>query len=439
MAERMRSLMAASVAAALAGLLFGFDTAVISGVIGPLAAEFVLTPAEQGWTVSSALIGTLLAAMFSGTLGDKFGSRYILLWVGSCFIVSAIGCAIATGPASFGIFRFVGGLAIGGASVLAPVFISEISPAARRGFLVGMFQIFIVIGILLAYVSNALVDVINVGPTAWRWKMAVLIAPGSIFMAAMFCTPQSPRWLASKGDTATARAIATQLGMGDVALTYASDSAAHLSWARHRRPILLAIALASFNQLSGINAILYYLNDIFASGGYTALSSILQAVAVGVANLFATLVGMVLIDRLGRRTLLLIGSVGTASALAGIALIYVYPGYEQFLLLLLIIYISFFAISQGAVIWVYLSEIFPTPVRARGQALGSATHWIWAAILSGSFKWIADSFDKALPFWFFAAMMALQFFVVWKVFPETGGKSLEEIEADMASGEQHAS
>jgi MFS family permease len=228
-----------------------------------------------------------------------------------------------------------------------------------------------------------------------------------------------------------AKTIAEKLGMTDVDLTGISNDNDRLNWAAHWRPILLAIGLASFNQLSGINAILYYLNDIFAAGGYSQLSSNLQAVAVGVANLLATFLGMFLIDRLGRRSLLLIGSVGTAIALAGVALIYSIPGYESYLLALLIIYIVFFAISQGAVIWVYLSEIFPTSVRSRGQALGSATHWIWAAVLSGSFKWVADSFDKALPFWFFSAMMVLQLVVVLKFFPETKGKSLEQIQGEM--------
>lgn len=423
----------ASIAAALAGLLFGFDTAVISGVINPLSQELSLNSAQQGWAVSSALVGTLIAAIFSGSLGDKWGSRLVLLWVGFGFFVSAIGCALANGLIAFSAFRFIGGLAIGGASVLAPVFISEISPATRRGMLVGMFQIFIVLGILLAYLSNAIVDMLVLSEAAWRWKMAVLILPGAIFVGALLYTPPSPRWLASKGELERAQDIAAKLGLTDVDLAAINQSEDRLNWVSHWRPMLLAITLASFNQLSGINAILYYLNDIFAAGGFSKLSSNLQAVAVGVANLLATLLGMFLIDRLGRRSLLLVGSLGTAFALVGVAFTYAAPGHEHYLLPLLIVYIAFFAISQGAVIWVYLSEIFPTSVRSRGQALGSATHWIWAAVLSGSFKWVADSFDKALPFWFFAAMMLLQFIAVWRFFPETKGKSLEAIQDELRS------
>ncbi|HVJ02646.1 MAG TPA: sugar porter family MFS transporter [Sphingomonas sp.] len=423
-------------AAALAGLLFGFDTAVISGVATPLAESFGLNEAEKGLAVSAALFGTLVAAMVAGMPGDRYGARAVLRWIGVAFLVSALGCALAEGLASFALFRFIGGLAIGGSSVLAPVFIAEISPAKRRGALVGLFQVSIVTGILAAYLSNALVAHLFV-EDAWRWKLAVMIVPGAIFLAAMFVIPQSPRWLAARGRVEEGRTIAERLGIEEWATIEERAAAgepagARLEWRRHKKPILLAIGIASFNQLSGINPILYYLNDIFAAAGFGEVSADLQAVAIGATNLIATLFAMTLIDRVGRRTLLLIGAAGTALALAGVATVYSASGHEALLLPLLIGFIAFFAISQGAVIWVYLSEIFPTAVRARGQALGSATHWIWAAVLSLGFPVVAARYDQAAPFWIFAAAMVVQFFVVWRFFPETKQVLLEEMDEAIA-------
>lgn len=421
----------AVLAAALAGLLFGFDTAVISGVVTPIAHEFALDETGKGVAVSAALIGTLVAAMAAGIPGDRYGARAVLRWIGGAFILSAIGCALAWDLTSFAVFRFIGGLAIGGSSVLAPVFIAEVSPAARRGALVGLFQISIVTGILAAYLSNAAVAQLIPGPEAWRWKLGVMLVPGAIFLAAMAVLPQSPRWLVAKGRVDEGHAAAARLGLADweaIAGRIGSESG-RLSWSAHSKPILLAFGLASFNQLSGINPILYYLNDIFAAAGFDTVSADLQSVAIGATNLIATLVAMTIIDRVGRRTLLLIGSVGTALALAGVAAVYSTEGQEALLLPLLVVFIAFFALSQGAVIWVYLSEIFPTAVRARGQALGSATHWIWAAALSFGFPIVAGEMSQALPFWIFAAAMAAQFLVVWRFFPETRQVQLEDMDA----------
>ena len=432
------------VVASLAGMLFGFDTAVIAGVTHSLVNEFSLTPAGVGWAVSSALWGTLLGALASGPPADRFGSRDLLRLVGFLYMLSAIGCAIAWNLPTFLVFRFLAGVAIGSSSVLAPVYISEISPAERRGALVGLFQINIVIGILLAYCSNFLVAAAVDGAVAWRVKLAVAVLPAATFFILLFTIPNSPRWLALKGRIEEARQSLVRLGSLDPVAVVASytvraagTAAPRLSWRLHRRPILLAVGLACFNQLSGINAILYYLGDIFAAAGFRAWSADLQSVAIGAANLAATLVGLVLIDRLGRRTLLLIGSVGTAIALVGVALIMATAAARGWLLPLLVLFIASFAVSQGAVIWVYLSEIFPTAVRARGQGLGSAAHWILNAVISAAFPVIA-AHSRAAPFAFFAIAMIVQFFVVFALFPETRGVALERMEDVMRSARRGA-
>ena len=434
-----RTHIAIVVAASLAGLLFGFDTAVIAGVTHSLREVYALSPAGLGATVSSALWGTLIGAVALGGPGDRFGSRNVLRFIGALYAVAALGCALAWNLPSFVIFRFLVGLAIGGSSVLAPVYIAEIAPAERRGALVGLFQLNIVLGILLAYCSNFLVARLFPGPDAWRLKLAVAAVPALVFFVLLFSIPDSPRWLASKGRIGAAAASLKRLGVaGPEAAAEALQRAAagevsgeSLSWTRHRRPMLLAVTLALFNQLSGINAILYYLGDIFAAAGFSALSSDLQSVVIGATNLLATILGMSVIDKLGRKALLLTGAVGTAAALAGVAIIMRTGTHRELLLPLLVGFIAAFALSQGAVIWVYLSEVFPTAVRARGQSLGSATHWIMNALVSAVFPAIA-AYSAAVPFAFFAAMMALQFFVVWLAFPETKGVTLERMAERMS-------
>jgi sugar porter (SP) family MFS transporter len=429
-----RTHLAIVVAASLAGLLFGFDTAVIAGVTHSLRLEYSLSPAGLGATVSSALWGTLAGALAAGAPGDRFGSRNTLRLIGALYTMAALGCALAWNLPSFVIFRFLVGLAIGGSSVLAPVYIAEIAPAQRRGALVGLFQFNIVLGILLAYCSNFAVGSLVPGPAAWRIKLAVAAIPAAVFFILLFTIPDSPRWLVLKGRIDAAVASLKRLGIADSQAVAAEMQqsqpqqpvAQTLSWARHRRPILLAVMLAVFNQLSGINAILYYLGDIFTAAGFNALSSDLQSVAIGATNLAATVVGMSFIDRLGRKALLLIGAVGTAAALAGVAAIMAMGAHRELLLPLLIGFIASFALSQGAVIWVYLSEVFPTAIRARGQSLGSATHWIMNALVSAVFPSVA-AYSTSLPFAFFALMMALQFVVVWLVFPETKGVALEQM------------
>jgi sugar porter (SP) family MFS transporter len=421
--------------ASLAGILFGFDTAVIAGVTHALREVFSLSPAGLGAAVSSALWGTLLGALIIGTPGDRYGSRDMLRVVGMLYVISALGCALAWNFTSFAVFRFLAGIAIGGSSVLAPVYLAEIAPANRRGALVGLFQLNIVIGILLAYGSNFCVARFIAGADVWRYKLAVAALPAMIFSILLLTIPHSPRWLAAKARLAEAESSLRRLGHANPRSEldgYAISQEARggpdskLSWARHRRPILLAIGLACFNQLSGINAVLYYLGDIFAAAGFDAWSADLQSVVIGATNLAATLLGISLLDRVGRRTLILIGSVGTALALVGVALIMGNDAARAWLLPLLIVFIASFAVSQGAVIWVYLSEIFPTPVRARGQAIGSATHWIFNALIAGAFPVIA-AHSKAVPFAFFAGMMVVQFIAAFFLMPETRGVALERM------------
>ena len=426
-------------AVSLAGLLFGFDTAVVSGVTQSLRAVFGLTPTGLGLAVSAALWGTVLASLTLGRAGDRFGARALLKAVGALYLLSALGCALAWNLTSFIVCRFLTGVAIGGTSILAPIYLTEVSPAEQRGARVGQFQINVVVGILLAYVSNLAVEAFTGGAAVWRWKLAVAVLPALVFLAVMQFVPRSPRWLISKGrlEEATAslrtlgyadpQGVARQIVAAETAAAASQESQDRLSWRRHRKPILLAIAIGMFNQLSGINAILYYLGDIFSFAGFNTLSANAQSVVVGVANLVATLVAMSVIDRAGRRKLLLVGSVITASAQGGVAVI-LFAGQGQALLLpLLVLFIVGFAASQGAVIWVYLSEIFPTAVRARGQSVGVATHWVMNACIAAVFPGIA-ALSKGLPFFFFSAMMVLQLLFVVTWLPETKGVELESME-----------
>jgi sugar porter (SP) family MFS transporter len=429
------ALVGAVAAAALAGLLFGFDTAVIAGVTHDVTRVYHLTPATLGITVSSALWGTLLGAMASGKPGDRYGSRDGLRAMAILYFISSVGCALAWSWPVLLVARFIGGVAIGGSSVLAPVYMAEISPARRRGALVGLFQVNIVVGILLAYLSNFLLDQLSLGPDAWRWKLAITAVPAALLWLMLARAPQSPRWLVAKGRKDEALAALAQLG-GDPqtdAQEPAPEPGARLSWRVHRKPILLAVTLALFNQLTGINALLYYLNDIFAAAGFGHATASLQAVAIGATNLVFTLLAMTVIDRFGRKRLLLVGSVGMAICLGLASWILNGSSHSGWLLYVLVGFIAAFAFSQGAVIWVYISEIFPTPVRARGQALGSSTHWLANAVIAGAFPAIA-AWKPGAPFLVFAAMMVLQLIVVALFYPETMGVKLESIAEKLQSG-----
>jgi sugar porter (SP) family MFS transporter len=438
-------LIRSTIVAALGGLLFGFDTAVISGTTGALSRTFALSAGGLGITVASALWGTILGAMFAGFPGERFGRRDSLRGTAVLYVASALGCALAWDWNALIFFRMIGGLAIGASSVLGPLYIAEIAPAKWRGRLVGFFQFNVVAGILVAYLSNYLIGLTSVAAAGtdaeWRWKLGVTALPAVLFLGMLFTIPRSPRWLAARGRTVDAREVLRQIGEEDVdaALRQITTTTLHdskqgtdaLFQAKYRLPIFLAIAIGMFNQLSGINAILYYLNDIFAKAGFDKVSGDLQAVAVGATNLIFTVIGMSIIDYAGRKKLLLAGSVGTAVCLGGVAAVFASGSHENLLVWLLIGFIAFFAFSQGAVIWVYLSEVFPTPVRAKGQSLGSFTHWIMNAAIAGVFPVMA-AWSKSIPFVFFAAMMAVQFFVVLFVFPETKGVALEKMQEKLS-------
>jgi SP family arabinose:H+ symporter-like MFS transporter len=430
-------LLRSAVVAALGGLLFGFDTAVIAGATNALSSAYALTPALLGFTVASALWGTVLGSVFASGPSDRYGRLACLQALAVLYIVTSLGCALAWNWTSFVLFRFIGGIAIGGSSVIGPMYIAEIAPAAKRGRLVGFFQFNVVAGILVAYLSNYLIGLLNLGDVEWRWKLGVTAVPAVLFFFTLFSIPQSPRWLVGRGALDEARNILARIGepdpdgevrhMVDSVKSETRGKAEPLFIRKYRLPVFLAISIGMFNQLSGINAILYYLNDIFEKAGFSRVSSDLQAVAIGFTNLLFTMLAMTIIDRVGRRKLLLIGAVGTAVCLAGVAAIFATGSYEQLLVWLLVGFIAFFAFSQGAVIWVYLSEVFPTLVRAKGQSLGSFTHWIMNAIISAVFPWVA-TISRPAPFVFFSIMMLVQFVVVFFFYPETRGVSLEEMQ-----------
>jgi sugar porter (SP) family MFS transporter len=429
-------LLKSSVVAALGGLLFGFDTAVIAGTTHALTETFHLSPAALGMTVSAALWGTILGSMLAGIPGDKIGRRDSLRILAVLYLISSLGCALAWSLPALIFFRFIGGLGIGGSSVLGPMYIAEVAPAKWRGRLVGMFQFNIVFGILLAYFSNYLVGEMQLGAAEWRWKLGIPALPALFFLLMLFGIPRSPRWLVSKQRIEEAREVLRMTGeenyqqeLQDIIVSIDAEHVTRdplFSW-KYRLPIFLAVSIGMFNQLSGINAILYYLNDIFAFAGFSKVSSDLQAVAIGGTNLLFTMLAMSVIDRIGRKTLLLVGSVGTALCLAGVAGVFFTGRHQNLLVWLLIGFIAFFAFSQGAVIWVYLSEVFPNRVRAKGQSLGSFSHWFMNALISGIFPMLAAK-SGGYPFFFFSVMMAAQFLVVLFVYPETKGVSLEDMQ-----------
>lgn len=426
-----------TVVAALGGLLFGFDTAVISGTTSALTQTYHLSPKLLGITVASAIWGTVLGAMLAGLPGERYGRRDSLRGLAILYLISGLGCAAAWSWDALVAFRFIGGLGIGGSSVLGPMYIAEIAPARLRGRLVGMFQFNVVFGILLAYFSNYVIGMQQFGASEWRWDLGVTAIPAALFLIMLFTIPRSPRWLAKKGRVAEARTVLQLTGdenfehdLQEIVQSLSAEqkqTAEKLFSRKYLLPIFLAVTVGMFNQLSGINAILYYLNDIFSHAGFSKLSGNIQAVVVGFTNLIFTMLAMSVIDRMGRKTLLLIGSVGTAACLAGVATIFFTGQHQNFLLWLLVGYIAFFAFSQGAVIWVYIAEVFPNNVRAKGQSLGSFSHWFMNALISGIFPLMAAR-SGAYPFVFFSLMMVVQFFVVLFIYPETKQLTLEEMQ-----------
>ncbi len=437
------ALLRASIIAALGGLLFGFDTAVISGTTDQLREVFGLTANTLGFTVASALIGTIFGAMLSGKPSDVLGRRKTLSWIAVLYFVSAVGCAIAWDWYSLLVFRLIGGLGVGASSVVAPMYIAEISPAAFRGRLVAITQFNIVLGILVAYMSNYLVAQMAYGAAEWRVMFGIEAVPAAIFFVLLFGTPRSPRWLVAQGRRDEAVKVLEAVGAESVEKVV-SEIEESLALERHstqeplfqqayNKPIMLAFAISTFNQLSGINALMYYAPQIFQMAGAGADSALLQAVLVGGLNLVVTMCALLVIDKFGRKKLMIVGSIGYILSLAATAAAFYTYGtdFDEFgsmvVLVSLLVFIASHAFGQGAVIWVFLSEIFPNRVRARGQAFGSFIHWFFAAAISWTFPIIAEVSGGHI-FAFYSAMMVLQLIWVLKVMPETKGVPLEEIQ-----------
>ena len=425
-----------SVIIALGGFLFGLDTAVISGAEQKIQEIWGLSVFEHGLTVSIALIGTVFGAMLGGIPSDKLGRKKTLFWIAVLFLVSAVGSALAIDWPVFLFFRFVGGLGVGCSSVTAPMYISELAPASHRGRLVAMFQFNVVFGILIAFLSNYLLK--DLGENSWRWMLAIQAFPAIIFLLLILLIPESPRWLiVKKGMDDEARAILTLIDptQAENELTAIKQSCTNIPNSKPENlfsrkyifPVTLAIVFAVFNQVSGINAILYYAPRIFEMTGLGEDASFLSSAGLGLVNFIFTLLAVNYIDRYGRRTLMIIGSFGLIITLGLVAMAFYLENFNGYAVpIYLFVYIAFFAFSQGAVIWVFISEIFPNEVRAKGQALGSFTHWLFATIIAFTFPYITASLGGGNSFMLFAVMMVIQLVFVWKVMPETKGKSLDQ-------------
>jgi MFS transporter, SP family, arabinose:H+ symporter len=427
-----------SLTSALAGFLFGFDTVVISGAEQRIQVLWQLTPGMHGFAIASALYGTVLGSILGGIPTDRFGRKPTLFGIGVLYIASAVGSALASDVNLFIIARFIGGLGIGISTVVAPLYISEIAPAKHRGLLAGMFQFNIVFGIVVAYLSNALLT--GIGPDAWRWMLGVAALPSLLYAILCLGLPESPRWLLGrKRDRAAGEAVlrliepaATEQEIAATATAIMDASATRAQagpfWTRALRvPILLAILIAVFNQMSGINAILYFAPRIFELTGLGPHAAMLQSVGIGITNLVFTFVGLWLIDRLGRRTLLYIGSFGYIASLGLVAWAF-FTGHVSIVPICIFAFIAAHAIGQGTVIWVYISEIFPNRHRAEGQALGSSTHWIFAALLTTFFPKMVSVFAPGYVFLFFCGMMVLQLVWVKTMVVETKGVALEDVQ-----------
>ncbi|MCX6225797.1 MAG: sugar porter family MFS transporter [Bacteroidia bacterium] len=426
-----------SIIVALGGFLFGFDTAVISGVEKHIQELFQLSSFWHGFTISSALIGTVAGALIAGRPADRFGRKPILFIIAVLYVLTAIGSALADNVTSFIIFRFLGGIGVGASSVVAPTYIAEISPAKVRGRMTALFQFNVIFGILMAFVSNYLLR--TAGDEPWRWMLGVAGFPAFIFFSLLFLIPESPRFLIKIGKIDLARQILQKIEVSSIEKeieeikSSVSKSAAHavgLFSRQYFKPISIAFLVAMFNQFSGINAILYYAPRIFELSGLSNSDSMFQSILVGITNGIFTILGMILIDRVGRRKLLIVGSLGMSVCLGLIAKTFYLQQFTGYgLLTLLLVYIMFFAFSTGAVIWVLIAEIFPNKVRGKGQSLGSFTHWFFAALITFLFPVVAKASQNGVghAFAFFAIMMVVQVIVVWRYFPETKGRTLEDI------------
>lgn len=429
-----------SITVALAGFLFGFDTAVISGADQPIQKLWNTSPAFHSWfIISMALWGTVIGSLFGGIPTDKYGRKKTLFWIGVLYLVSALGSSLAWDPVSFSIFRFLGGLGVGASSVAAPTYISEIAPSSNRGRLVALYQFNIVFGILIAFLTNFLIGQ-WLGVDQWRLMLGLEAIPAFLYCVFVLSVPESPRWLVlKKNDISKAKEILTIINDGSVAIDEQiriitqhekEDHNEPFLSAKYSFPIMLAFFLAFFNQVSGINFVLYYAPRIFEMAGLGASTALLSSTGVGVVNLLFTFLGIYLIDRSGRRTLMIYGSLGYIISLGIISWAFKTGGEGTLVVIFVFTFIASHAIGQGAVIWVFISEIFPNRVRAYGQSLGTGTHWVFAALITATtlpiINWLGN--NPWILFAFFGVMMVLQLLWVLFIMPETKGKSLEELE-----------
>ncbi|GHA49624.1 MFS transporter [Salinimicrobium marinum] len=436
----MKKIFAWSISAALAGFLFGFDTVVISGADKALQEAWGTSDAFHGSVVMAmALWGTVIGAIFGGFPTNHFGRKNTLLGIGFLYIISALGSALVNDPVSFAIFRFIGGLGVGASTIAAPTYVSEIAPQKYRGRLVSLYQFNIVLGILIAFLSNYLLR--NTGEEPWRWMLGVEAIPAVIYTIFVVMVPRSPRWLISKARNAEAEkvllAIHPDSDIKEKMTEIRQQSETKLAgenifMKKYRFPLILAFLVAFFNQLSGINALLYYAPRIFEAAGLGESTALLSSIGVGVVNLLFTILGVVLIDKLGRKQLMLIGSIGYIISLSLVAASFFLDWGGLSVPIFLFLFIAAHAIGQGAVIWVFISEIFPNHLRAMGQSFGSSTHWLLAAIIPSLIPFLFSTVGPAYVFAFFAFMMFLQLLFVIFMMPETKGKSLEELSEELS-------
>ena len=432
----MKKIVVWALIASLAGFLFGFDTVVISGADKKLQQLWNSSDAFHGTVVMGmALWGTVLGAIFGGIPTNKIGRKNTLLWIGILFFISALGSAFANDPYVFAAFRFIGGLGVGASTIAAPAYISEIAPAKDRGRLVAFYQFNIVLGILMAFLSNYLLN--DVGENSWRWMMGVQAIPSVIYVLLIISIPKSPRWLLSKFKNEEARKVLQIMGqeadyenmkkeieIDNNNATLADDN---IFLKKYRTPLVLAFLMAFFNQLSGINAFLYYSSRIFQEAGLGESTALLSSIGIGVVNLIFTLLGVFLIDKLGRKILMYIGSIGYIVSLSLVAMAFFFQWGGIAVPVFLFLFIAAHAIGQGAVIWVFISEIFPNHLRASGQSFGSTTHWVLAAIIPSLIPFLFSTVGPGVVFLFFAVMMVFQLLFVAFMMPETKGISLEEL------------
>ncbi|MDP5158954.1 MAG: sugar porter family MFS transporter [Flaviramulus sp.] len=433
-----------SITAALAGFLFGFDTVVISGADKKLQALWGSSNAFHGSVVMAmALWGTVFGALFGGMPTNRLGRKKTLIWIGLFYFISAVGSALVNDPYTFAFFRFLGGIGVGASTIAAPAYVSEISPAKDRGRLVALYQFNIVFGILIAFLSNYLLR--NVGENAWRWMIGVEAFPALIYTVLIFTVPKSPRWLISKHRNEEAKEVLKLINPnGDaekLMQEIKAESESHLSgenifMKKYRFPLMLAFLVAMFNQFSGINAFLYYAPRIFEEAGLGESTALLSSIGIGVTNLLFTLLGVFLIDRLGRKILMYVGSIGYIISLSLVSMAFFLNWEGLAVPIFLFMFIASHAIGQGAIIWVYISEIFPNHLRASGQSFGTSTHWVLAAIIPSLVPVLFSSIGAGVVFMVFAIMMLFQLLFVIFIMPETKGISLEELSKKLVRDEK---